>query len=162
MEKIKNWLLGLFLACGLMLSVVGALGRCFPAVPPSNAKARVDSVFVVRHDTLIKLDTLLKVKVKYIDTSRIDTVHDILDHYIPIDTADNDGNQVISANQLREAVKSIDSLHTCIDMRKVDSSAIDSLEKIAKTPIEKAPSILDRAKDYGAGVLTGIAIRSFF
>lgn len=159
MEKLKNWFLGLLVTFAIFGSVVGALDRCSPAVPTPNAK--IDTVLQVRYDTLVKLDTLLKVKVKYIDTSRIDTVHEILDHYIPIDTSDNDGNQVIAANQLREAVKWKDSLNTCIEMRKVDSVALDSISSIAKEKPQNNWSLIDRAKDFGAGLLVGAGIRRF-
>ena len=163
-EKIKNWLLGLFVAIAFALSVIGALGQCSKPVPPSNGK-RVDTVLVHHRDTIVTLDTILKTRIKYIDTSRIDTVHDILDRIIPIDTADNDGNQVIASNQLREAVKWKDSLNTCLDMHKVDSIALNSVAKIAKTvpdTIKIAPSVLDRAKDFGAGLLVGAGLRSLF
>ena len=164
-EKLKNWLLGALVAFAIFGGIVAPLNRCSPAVEAPMTKQRVDTVLVARHDTLVKLDTVLKTRIKYIDTSRIDTVHNILDHYIPIDTSDNDGNQVISANQLREAVKWKDSLITCLEMRKVDSGALDSVSKIAKNApdtIKIAPSVFDRAKDIGIGVLVGAGIRSFF
>lgn len=160
-EKLKNWLLGLLVAFAIIGCIVAPLNRCSPTVPPPNAK--IDTVLQVRHDTIVKLETLLKVRVKYIDTSRIDTVHDILDHYIPIDTSDNDGNQVIAANQLREAVKWKDSLNTCIEMRKVDSVTLDSVAKIAiKPPDTIKPPITQRLKDVGVGFLIGVGFKGLF
>lgn len=163
-EKLKNWALGLVVACLFALSVVGALGQCSKPVG-SPVTREVDTVLIHRTDTLRKLDTVLKTRIKYIETVRIDTVHDILDSLIPIDSSDSDGNQVIAANQLREAIKWHDSLSTCKEMRKVDSVALDSVAKIAKTvpdTIKITPSILDRAKDIGIGILLGAGIRSFF
>ena len=161
-DSIKKWLLGLFVAVAFALTVIGAFGQCSKPVPTSNGK-RVDTVLQVRHDTIVALDTILKTRIKYIDTSRIDTVHDILDSLIHIDTADNDGNQVIAANQLRVAVKWKDSLNTCIDMRKVDSVALDTLGKLTKkVDTIKACSITEQAKSFGLGALFGIAIKSLF
>lgn len=162
-NKVRNWLLGAFVAIAFALSVVGALGQCSAPVPTQNGK--IDTVLVERRDTIVKLDTLRKTRIKYIDTSRIDTVHDMLDSIIPIDTADNDGNQMIAANQLREALRWKDSLNTCLDMRKVDSIALDTMSKIARSvpdTIKITPSVFDRVKDFGAGLLVGAGIRSFF
>ena len=160
-DSIKKWLLGLFVAIAFALTVIGALGQCSKPVPHSNGK--IDTIILEHRDTIVKLDTIRKTRIKYIDTSRIDTVHDILDSLIPINTADIDGNQVIAANQLREAVKWKDSLNTCLDMRKVDSIALDTLGKLAKkVDTIKACSITEQAKSFGLGALFGIAIRSFF
>ena len=161
-STIKDWLLGLFVAVAFALTVIGALGRCSKPVHPPNGQ-QVDTVLVHHRDTIVTLDTILKTRIKYIDTSRIDTVHDILDSLIPIDTADNDGNQVIAANQLREAVKWKDSLNTCLDMRKVDSIALDSVSKLAKNvDTIKACTFTEQAKSFGLGALFGIAIKSLF
>lgn len=163
-EKIKQWAFGAFVAVAFSLSVIGALGQCSKPVPTSNGQ-QVDTVLVHHRDTIVTLDTILKTRIKYIDTSRIDTVHDILDSLIPIDTADNDGNQMIAANQLREALRWKDSLNTCIEFRKVDSIALDTMSKIARTvpdTIKIKPPITQRLKDAGIGFLLGFATRSLF
>ena len=160
-DSIKKWLTGLFVAIAFALSVIGAFGQCSKPVPISNDK--IDTIILEHRDTIVKLDTIRKTRIKYIDTSRIDTVHDMLDSLIPINTADSDGNQVIAANQLREAVKWKDSLNTCLDMRKVDSIALDTLGKLAKkVDTIKACSITEQAKSFGLGALFGIAIKSLF
>ena len=163
-SRLKSWLLGAFVAIAFALSVIGAFGQCSAPVPPLNGP-RIDSIIVERVDTLIRLDTIRKTRIKYIDTSRIDTVHDMLDSLVPIDTADNDGNQMIAANQLREALRWKDSLNTCIEFRKVDSIALDTMSKIARTvpdTIKIKPPITQRLKDAGIGFLLGVATRSFF
>lgn len=164
-NKIKDFLIWI----ATMAIIIFALSRLHQC-DLNGSKAlqngnKVETVLVHHTDTITKLDTILKTRIKYIDTSRIDTVHDILDSLIPIDTADNDGNQVIAANQLREAVRWKDSLNTCLDMRKVDSIALDTLSKIAKaTPdtIKITPSILDRTKDMGIGFLLVAGLRSLW
>lgn len=161
LEKLTNWALGLAVACLFALSVVGAFGQCSKPVGSPVTK-QIDTVLVHRTDTLHKLDTVLKTRIKYIETVRIDTVHDILDSLIPIDTADNDGNQLIAANQLREAIKWHDSLSTCKEMRKVDSVAIDTLGKLARKVDTVKPPITQRLKDVGIGALIGIGFRSLF
>lgn len=163
METLKETALALLVTL-VFISAVFGLAKCDKADTDAS-RAKADTILVTRHDTLVKLDTVLKTRIKYIDTSRIDTVHDILDHYIPIDASDNDGNQVIASNQLRAAVKWKDSLNTCLEMRKVDSSALDTLGKLAKQvpdTIKITPSVWDRVKLFGSGVLVGAGIRSFF
>lgn len=161
-DKLKIFGFGAILAALIGLWVVLSPASCSRAVGPENGK-RVDTVLVKRTDTLHTIDTLRKTRIKYIDTSHIDTVHDILDSLIPIDSADNDGNQVIAANQLREAVKWKDSLNTCIEMRKVDSVALDTLGKLAKqVPDTIKPPITQRLKDVGIGFLLGLAGGRFF
>lgn len=162
--ELRKWLILALVGLALILATLG-VSRCSKTFQQPTIGPRIDSIIVVRHDTLVKLDTIRKTRIKYIDTSRIDTVHDMLDRIIPIDTADNDGNQVIASNQLREALKWKDSLNTCIEFRKVDSSTIDTLSKLAKTfpdTIKITPSILDRVKDIGIGFLLGAGVRSFF
>lgn len=157
-DKLKSWAFGAFVAILFALNVIGAFGQCSAPVATQNGK--IDTVLIEHRDTLVKLDTLRKTRIKYIDTSKIVVVHDMLDSLVPIDTADNDGNQMIASNQLREALRWKDSLNTCIEMRKVDSVTIDTLAKIGK---EKAQSsILDQAKSFGLGTLFGITIRSLF
>lgn len=164
-NKIKDFLIWMATMAIIVFALCG-LHQCDlngSKVPKNGNK--VETVLVHHTDTITKLDTILKTRIKYIDTSRIDTVHDILDSLIPIDTANNDSNQVIAANQLREAVKWKDSLNTCIDMREADSIALDSVAKIAKTvpdTIKITPSVFDRVKDFCAGLLVGAGIKLLF
>lgn len=161
MNKIVNWVFGVIVALAFALTVVGALSHCKGPVGTSSAK--IDTIIIEHMDTIVKLDTLRKTRIKYIDTSKIVVVHDMLDSIIPIDTADNDGNQMIAANQLREALRWKDSLNTCIEFRKVDSIALDTMSKLAKrVDTIKACTITEQAKSFGLGALFGIAIRSFF
>ena len=160
-EKLRNLALGLVVAGLFALSVVGALGSCNRPVPPSNGK-RIDSILVVRHDTIRVIDSVLKKRVVYVDTGRIEYIHDTLDSIIkPI----GNENICIAENQLRQCVKCQDSLEAFKQKSIIDSVALDSVAKIAKTvpdTIKITPSVLDRVKDLGAGFLIGAGIRSFF
>ena len=159
-KTISGWLWGIFAAFAFFGSIMGALDKCSPTVPPSNAK--IDTVLQVRHDTIKVLKDSLRTKFVYIDTSRIDTVEKILDTEVP---PIGDENICIAENQLRECVKCQDSLEYSKKVIAIDSQTIDSLAKIAKTvpdTIKIAPSVLDRAKDIGMGMLIGVGIRSFF
>lgn len=162
MKSITEWLAWMA-TMAIIIFALSGLHQCdlngSKALQNGN---KVETVLVHHTDTITKLDTILKTRIKYIDTSRIDTVHDILDSLIPIDTANNDSNQVIAANQLREAVKWKDSLNTCLDMHKVDSATLDSVAKATPDTIKITPSVFDRVKDFGAGFLVGAGIRSFF
>ena len=163
MNKVTEWLAWIA-TMAIIIFALSGLHQCDlnGSKAPQNGN-KVDTVLVHHTDTITKLDTILKTRIKYIDTSRIDTVHDILDSLIPIDTADNDGNQVIASNQLREAVKWKDSLNTCIEFRKVDSIALDTMSKIARAkPDTIKPPITQRLKDFGVGMLVGIGVRSLF
>lgn len=160
-EKIKNWAFGAFVAVAFALTIIGALGQCSKPVPTSNGQ-RVHTVLQVRHDTITKIEERLKKQIVYVDTGRIEYVHDTLDRIVP---PIGDENVCIAENQLRQCVKCQDSLVAYKDRAKVDSIALDSVAKIAKTvpdTIEKAPSILDRAKDFCVGVLVGAGLRSLF
>lgn len=161
-KQVSGWLWGAFLAVSLAIGVVVAFGKCSPAVPTPNAKARVDSVLVVRHDTIKIMKDSLRTKIVYIDTSRVDTVEKILDSEVP---PIGDENVCIAENQLRQCVKCQDSLETYKKIVSVDSGTIDSLSKIAKSvpdTVKEKPPITQRLKDFGAGLLVGAGIRSFF
>lgn len=160
-DSIKKWLLGLFVAVAFALTVIGAIGQCSKPVPSSNGK-RVDTVLQVRHDTITKIEERLKKQIVYVDTGRIEYVHDTLDRIVP---PIGDENVCIAENQLRQCVKCQDSLSAYKDRAKVDSIALDSVAKIAKaTPdtIKITPSVFDRVKDFGAGLLVGAGIKLLF
>ena len=158
-DSIKKWLLGLFVAVAFALTVIGAFGQCSKPVPPSNVK-RVDTVLQVRHDTITKIEERLKKQIVYVDTGRIEYIHDTLDRIIP---PIGNENICIAENQLRQCVKCQDSLAAYKDRAKVDSVALDSVAKITKAnPDTVKPPITQRLKDFGAGVLVGIGFRSLF
>ena len=123
---------------------------------------KVDTVLVVRHDTLRTIDSVLKDRIIYRDTGRIEYVHDALNEIVkPI----GNENICIAENQLRQCVKCQDSLEAYKQIVAVDSATIDTLSKLAKTvpdTVKIVPSVLDRVKDIGVGVLIGAGIRSFF
>ena len=161
LKNIRNWLLGLFVTVAFALTVIGAFGQCNKPVPTSTGQ-RVDTVLKVRHDTITKIEERLKKQVIYVDTGRIEYIHDTLDRIVP---PIGNENICIAENQLRQCVKCQDSLAAYKDRANADSIVLDSVAKIAKAvpdTIEKAPSILDRAKDFGVGMLVGIGLRSLF
>lgn len=159
LNKIKNWLLGAIVAIAFALTVVGALSHCKDPVHPSNGK-RVDSVLVIHRDTIRTIDTLLKKKIIYRDTGRIEYIHDDLDKEIP---PIGDENVCIAENQLRECMKCKDSLEAYKQIVAVDSQTIDTLSKLAKrVDTIKACTITEQAKSFGLGALFGIAIKSLF
>jgi hypothetical protein len=158
-NQLTKTILGAFAGIVFMLCVIFALDRCTPAVGTGNG-ARVESVLVVRHDTIKVLKDSLRTKIVYIDTSRIDTVEKILDAEVP---PIGDENICISENQLRECVKCKDSLDVYKNIVAIDSQTIDTLSNIAKTPqIEKTCTLGEQVKSFGMGTLFGITIRSFF
>lgn len=158
---MKEYIIGAFLAFALMIGIQLSSCNRNTAEGAGNGK-RVDSVLVVRHDTIRTIDTLLKKKIIYRDTGRIEYIHDDLDKITP---PIGDENVCIAENQLRQCVKCQDSLESFKMKSSIDSQTIDTLTKLAKTApdtIKITPSILDRVKDFGAGLLVGVGIRSFF
>lgn len=115
---------------------------------------------MVRYDTINKIQTELKIKTIYIDTGRIEYVHDTLDRWIkPV----GNENVCIAENQLRECVKCHDSLEYSKKVNLIDSVTIDSLSKLAKKiDTIKVNDTWTRIKDIGTGMLIGAGIRSFF
>ena len=158
-ETVKNWLLGAFVAVAFLLTVIGALGQCNKPVGSPVTK-QVDTLIQVRHDTFQKLDTVLSYKIKRIETVRIDTVEAEFDSAYADTTHDT---VYISSNQLRESVKCIDSLANLKQKIAIDDMTIAKIDTVIhRDTIEKAPSILDRAKDFGAGLLVGAGIKLLF
>ena len=158
---MKEYIIGAFLAFALMIGI--QLSSCNRnTVEGAGNGNRVDSVLVIRHDTIRTIDTLLKKKIIYRDTGRIEYIHDDLDKSVP---PIGDENVMIAENQLRQCMKCQDSLESFKLKSSIDSQTIDTLTKLAKTvpdTIKITPSILDRVKDFGAGLLVGAGIRSFF
>ena len=158
-ERIRTAFLGAFVAIAFALNLVGAFGQCSKPVGSPVTK-QVDTLIQVRHDTFQKLDTVLAYKIKRIETVRIDTVEAEFDSAYADTTHDT---VYISSNQLREATKCIDSLASMKQKIAIDDMTIAKIDTVIhRDIIEKAPSILDRAKDFGAGVLVGAGIRSLF
>lgn len=163
LESLRKWLITL-VGLALFAGAVVGLAECDRSRQQATVTVtgQIDTVILEHHDTLVKLDTLRKTRIIYIDTSKIIVLHDTLDKLIPIDTVDNDGNQVIAANQLRTALKWKDSLNTCIDMRKVDSGAIDSLVKIGKEKAPESGGLIHDLKVFGSGFLIGAGVKLLF
>lgn len=160
MQKLKDAGFWLAMLVAFTLAIVGALGRCSPAVEPLVTKQKVDSVLVIRHDTIKVINDSLRTKIVFVDTGRIDTVERILDVKVP---PIGDENICIAENQLRQCVKCQDSLEAYKKIVAIDSVAIDSLSKLAKTPDTiKACSMKEQAKSFGLGTLFGITLRSLF
>ena len=160
LENMRKWLVTL-LGVAIFASCVFALTECNKAYQQSRngkAEAKVESVLVIRYDTLRTIDTLLKKKIIYRDTGRIEYIHDDLDKITP---PIGDENVCIAENQLRQCVKCQDSLEAFKLKSSIDSQTIDTLTKIAKNK-EASPTLIDDAKKVGVGVLIGIAIKSLF
>lgn len=156
---MRQWLYGAILGALIAISVVVSLKGCNEVPDPNPAK--IEKVLEIRRDTINHIDSVQKIRIKYIDTSKIIVVHDTLDSIIA--PSDSDAYQVIADNQLREAIKWKDSLNTCIEFRKVDSIALDTMSKIARAkPDTVKPPITQRLKDAGIGFLLGVGFRSFF
>ena len=156
-EKLTNWALGLFVACLFALAMIGAFGQCSKPVPPSNGQ-RIDTIVQVRHDTLVKIDSVLKYKIKRIEVAPDTEIVKQFDTLFR-DTGHSDTVKTTVYAE-RECLKCVDSLQACKKIVEVDSNAIDSLVKIGKK--EASPTLIDDAKKVGLGVLIGITIKSFF
>lgn len=158
-SRLKNWLLGLFVAVAFALSVIGALGQCSKPVGSPVTK-QVDTLIQIRHDTFQKLDTVLSYKIKRIETVRIDTVEAEFDSAYADTTHDT---VYISSNQLRESVKCIDSLANLKQKIAIDDMTIAKIDTVVhRDTIKEKPSITGRLKDFGVGVLVGAGLRSLW
>lgn len=160
-NKIKDFLIWMATMAIIVFALCG-LHQCdlnTSKVPQNGNK--VDTVLVVRHDTINKIKLELKIKTIYIDTGRIEYIHADLDKVVP---PIGNENVCIAENQLRQCMKCQDSLEAYKQIVAVDSQTIDTLSKLAKKvdTIKIAPSILDRAKDFGAGFLVGAGIKLLF
>lgn len=146
------------IALVLIIGILVAWMDTRHAVEPAT-KAHIEHIVQTRHDTIHIIDSVLKEQVIYRDTGRIEYIHADLDNLVPPDSLDS--LLQITNKQLRTSLKWKDSLNACIDMRKADSIAIDTLSKI-KPDIIKTCTITEQAKSMGIGVLIGIAIKSLF
>lgn len=157
--ELRKWLIGLVVAVLFALSVVGALGSCNKPVPPSSAK--IDTIILERHDTLVKLDTILQEKIKYIKSAP-DTF--IIKEFERVYVSDPDDTTKVqtTVSAERKALIVKDSLTWCMSCRSVDSVAIDSLTKIGKEKAPESGGLIHDLKVFGSGVLVGAGIRSFF
>lgn len=156
--------LTLIATIGIIIFALFGLDRCTPKKidDSKTMKPQVEKIIEVRHDTFHVLDSNIKWRTKYIDTSRVEVVHETLNAIVkPI----GNENVCIAENQLRQCVKCQDSLQMMLKKANIDSQVIDSLAKIGmKTPdtVKIQPRLIDRLKDFGSGVLVGAGIRSFF
>ena len=145
----------------VVLSVVLALllsGLCLcinqcseaPMTPP---RVVYEKIIEQHHDTLIKLDTILKYKIKKVE-SMPDTVV-----IKSLDTLYN--RHLDSVETYRELLKCKDSLSICQTKVYLDTISLTKIDTlIPKT--EKACSFKEQATTFGLGTLFGITLRSFF
>lgn len=158
-RELRKWLILALVWLALILACLG-VSRCSKSFQQPTIGPRIDSIIVVRHDTINRIDTVLKKKVIYRDTGRIEYIHDDLDKAIP---PIGNENVMIAENQLRECMKCRDSLEAYKQIVAVDSQTIDTLSKLAKkVDTVKACTITEQAKSFGLGALFGIAIKSLF
>lgn len=157
--ELRKWLILTLVGLALILACLG-VSRCSKTFQQPTIGPRIDSIIVVRHDTINRIDTLLKKKIIYRDTGRIEYIHDDLDKITP---PIGNENVCIAENQLRQCVKCQDSLEAYKKIVSVDSSTIDTLSKLAKAiPDTVKPPITQRLKDVGIGFLLGTGVGSFF
>lgn len=132
-----------------------SINRCTKQAQDSSI-AKIDTILQVRHDTLIKLDTILKNRVQIIKTAPETLIVKEFErvYYAPEETT----KVQTTVGAERKALIVKDSLTWCMACRSVDSAAIDSLTKIGK---EKPLQSIDY-KGYGvavgAGLLLGIIL----
>lgn len=157
LNELRQWLILALVGLALILATLG-VSRCSKTFQQPTIGPRIDSIIVERTDTLLKLDTILKKKVIYRDTGRIEYIHDDLDKSVP---PIGNENIMIAENQLRECMKCKDSLEAYKQIVAVDSGTIDTLSKLAKNK-EAPPTLIDDAKKVGLGILIGITLKSLF
>ena len=150
MEKYMNKILAWFLAIALYTGAIVSLDKC--KAPVASSSDKVEHVLETRHDTLIKLDTILQDKIKYIKSAP-ETL--IVKEFERVYTAPTDTTKVVTTvGAERKALIVKDSLTWCLACRKVDSESIDSLSKLAK---EKPLQSIDY-KGYGLAVGAGVVL----
>lgn len=104
-------------------------------------------------DTLRVLDTVLKYKIKTIESDP-DT--------IIIQKVDSIYGRTDTVFLGRELLKCSDSLSTCKQKLQIDSSALSKIDSLMLDTKKPTREISDRLKDVGVGVLIGIGVKSFF
>ena len=152
---MKNIIFTLILALAVVIGIGASVRDCKQL--PDTSSAKIDTVIQTRHDTLVKLDTILQDKIKYIKSAP-DTL--IIKEFERVYVSDPDDTTKVqtTVSAERKALIVKDSLTWCMSCRTVDSGVIDSLSKIGK---EKPSQSLDY-KGYGlavgAGLLLGIIL----
>jgi hypothetical protein len=151
---MKNIYTVLALVLAILIASGVVLQSCKES--PVSKSARVDSVLVERHDTLIKLDTILKRKIEYIKTAPETLIVKEFErvYYTPEETT----KVVTTIGAERKALIVKDSLTWCMACRTVDSVAIDSLSKIAKEKPSQSIDYKGYGLAVGAGVVLGIIL----
>lgn len=124
---------------------------------PRPVYDEIKKIEVVRHDTLMKLDTVLKYKIKEINNAPDSVVVYKIDSLY--------GNSAHSDTVFisRELLKCKDSLDIEIKKDTINTEAIMKIDTTVKVgDTEKACSLKEQAKAFGLGTLFGITLRSFF
>lgn len=145
----------LFTALTIIMLVIGGLSinRCSNA-PQNSSIAKIDTILEIRHDTLLRIDSVLKYKIRRIESIPDTEIVKVFDTVFA-DTGHSDTVKTTVYAE-RECLKCIDSLQACKAVVHVDSQAIDSSSKIAK---EKEPTDWQTLGLIGAGgVILGIIL----
>ena len=147
---MKEYIIGAFLAFALMIGIQLSSCNRNTAEGAGNGK-RIDSVLVIHHDTLIRIDSVLKIKIKRIETMPDTEIVNIFDT-IFADTGHSDTVKTTVYAE-RECLKCVDSLQACKNVITVDSSTIDSLAKIGKEKAPESGGLIHDLKVFGSGFL---------
>lgn len=150
----KESVLIVFLA--LLLSGIGLFITNLFEAPTTAPRVVYEQIIKERHDTLLVLDTILKYKIKKIE-SEPDT--------IIIQKVDSIYGRTDTVFLGRELLKCFDSLTTCKQKIQIDSSVLSKIDTLIPTvtpKTEKACTIKEQATSFGLGTLFGITLRSFF
>lgn len=148
-----SWILNLILVC---LCVFLWLKPAGEALRPVYDK--IKKIEVVRHDTLMKLDTVLKYKIKEINNAPDSVV------VYKIDSLYGNSAHSDTVFVSRELLKCKDSLDIEIKKDTINTEAIMKIDTTVMVGDKEKPTrnVSDRLKDVGVGVLVGIGLKSFF
>ena len=145
-----SWILNLILVCLCAFLLFKPAGEA-----PRQVYEEIKKIEIVRHDTLMKLDTVLKYKIKEIDNApdsvvvyKIDSLYGNIAHSDTVFVS-------------RELLKCKDSLDIEIKKDTINTEAIMKIDTVVGDT-EKACSLKEQAKAFGLGTLFGITLRSFF
>lgn len=122
---------------------------------PRPVYDKIKKIEVVRHDTLMKLDTILKYKIKVINDAPDSVV------VYKIDSLYGNNAHADTVFVSRELLKCKDSLGIEILKDTINTEAIMKIDTVVGDT-EKACSLKEQAKAFGLGTLFGITLRSFF
>jgi hypothetical protein len=119
---------------------------------------KIKKIEVVRHDTLMKLDTVLKYKIKVINDAPDSVV------VYKIDSLYGNNAHADTVFVSRELLKCKDSLGIEILKDTINTETIMKIDSVVKVVDTEKPTriISDRLKDVGVGLLVGVGIRSLF